>query len=96
MAHAHTHQSTDATAASATFAATLELPPRSAAPEIDRISQMPLSEFAAAGMVVRVRSQSLGRTVLFASDNASVDNQEGLDVFRASDLMELLESPKLS
>ena len=65
--------------------------------QIDRLSKMPLSEFAVAGMVVRVSSKSLGRTVLFASDNADLESAdvkaEGMDVFRAAELIALLELP---
>ena len=59
---------------------------------LDRLTHMPLSEFAQAGMVVRVHSRTLGQSVLFASDNASVENEEGLSVYRASELIDLLGS----
>ena len=61
--------------------------------DIDRVSTMPLSEFASAGLVVRVRSKALGETVLFASDNARFENEESLAVYRASELIALLDSP---
>ena len=53
---------------------------------------MTLSEFAQAGLVVQVRSGALGQSVLFASDNATVENDEGLSVYRASELIDLLGS----
>ncbi len=57
---------------------------------LDRLTHMPLSEFAQAGLVVHVHSESLGQSVLFASDNAQVENDEGLSVYRASELIDLV------
>ena len=59
---------------------------------LDRLTRMPLNEFAQAGLVVRVYSRTLGQSVLFASDNVSVENDEGLSVYRASELIDLVSS----
>ena len=59
---------------------------------LDRLTHMPLSEFAQAGLVVRVHSRTLGQSVLFASDNARVENDEGLSVYRAAELIDLVGS----
>jgi hypothetical protein len=59
---------------------------------LDRLTHMPLSEFAQAGLVVQVHSRALGQSVLFASDNATIENDEGLSVYRASELIDLVGS----
>lgn len=51
---------------------------------------LPLDDFARAGLVVRVWSSVLGERVIFASDNARIDPGEGLPVYRAAELRELL------
>jgi hypothetical protein len=57
------------------------------------VCQMPLEEFAQAGLVVTVYSEVLGETVLFASDNAVVDPSERRAVYRAAELREVLDLP---
>lgn len=51
---------------------------------------MPLSEFAEAGRVVRVFSSVLGEVVILASDDAVIDPDESLVVYRAAELRELI------
>src|SRR5262249_20182118 len=50
---------------------------------------MSLEHFRLAGVVVEVRSDVLGETVVFASDNAHVDRAESRPVYRAQELFEL-------
>jgi len=51
---------------------------------------MPLEKFATARLVIRVSSEVLGESVIFASDNAAVDPGERLVVYRARELKLLL------
>ena len=51
---------------------------------------MPLSEFAHAALILVVRSNILGETVILASDNALVDPGEQRPVYRAAELRALL------
>lgn len=51
---------------------------------------MPLEEFGEAGLVVAVRCQLFGETVVFASDNAPVDPGERRVVYGAAELQDLL------
>lgn len=53
------------------------------------ICDMPLPEFAIAGLVLEVTSSVLQETVIFASDNAIVDPGENRVVYRAAELEKL-------
>ena len=55
-----------------------------------RVAGMSMSDFATAGLMVRVRSAVLGEDVIFASDNAEVGTDPGLPVYRANELSRLL------
>lgn len=55
-----------------------------------RVAGMSMSDFATAGLVVRVRSAVLGEEVIFASDNAELATDPGLPVYRANELSRLL------
>lgn len=57
-----------------------------------KIAGMSLADFATAGVVLRVRSERLGETVLFASDNATIANGETRAIYRAAELARLLDS----
>jgi hypothetical protein len=54
------------------------------------VRALPLEDFALAGLVVEVRSDVLGETVIFASDDARVDPGELWPVYRARELRVLL------
>lgn len=54
------------------------------------VTAMSLPELAEAGLVVEVRSEVLGETVVFASDNASVDPGEQRVVYRTAELAVLV------
>ena len=69
---------------------TRPIPPQSSG--AFKLAGMSLSEFATAGVVLRVRSERLDETVLFASDNAVVDTSENRAIYRASELAQLLNS----
>lgn len=60
------------------------------------VSAMPLSEFAEAGLVLRMRSEALDEAVVLASDNATVDPGELWVVYRARELAELLKLDRSS
>ncbi len=70
-------------------------PTRVAPPRPDdgafKLSGMSLADFATAGVVLRVRSERLGETVLFASDNAIIERSETRAVYRAAELARLLD-----
>ena len=66
-------------------------PPSVARPALHRIAGLSLADFAKAGMILTVQSAALGRTVLFASDNAALRNGETRRVYRAADLERVLE-----
>ncbi len=55
------------------------------------VCQMRLSEFASAGLVVTVYSEVLNETIVFASDNAVVDPGGRRPVYRAAELLEVLD-----
>ena len=63
---------------------------RSATSAASRVAGMSMSDFATAGLVVRVRSAVLGEEVIFASDNAELATDPGLPVYRANELSRLL------
>jgi hypothetical protein len=54
------------------------------------IEQMSLGEFAKAGLVLTVYSAALGERVIFASDNAPLEEQLDRLTYRAAELRELL------
>ena len=54
------------------------------------IEDMPLADFAASGLIRKVKSKALGETVLWAADNAEVDLGTDLVVYRACELKELI------
>lgn len=57
----------------------------------EEVLRMPLSEFAEAGLVVRVRAEVLdGEEVIFASNNALLDPGERSVTYRASELRQIL------
>ena len=57
------------------------------------VPELSLEEFSKARLVVRVKSSVLQEEeVLFASDNALVNEEAGLVVYRASELRRLLSS----
>ena len=51
---------------------------------------MSMKEFAQAGLEVTVDSDALGEFVVFASDNTSAIAQDGLTVYRAAELKQLV------
>lgn len=63
--------------------------------ELD-VASMPLDRFARAGLVIKVRSEALGCSVIFASDNSPRRHlrSNGLAVYRASELAELTKMGK--
>ncbi len=60
--------------------------------DASRVAEMAMSDFATAGLVVRVRSALFGEEVIFASDNAEIAPDLGLPVYRARELSRLLAS----
>ena len=60
--------------------------------EASRIAGMAMSDFATAGLVLRVRSAVLGEEVIFASDNAEIAGDPGLPIYRAKELSRLLSA----
>ena len=50
------------------------------------LARMRLTDFATAGRLLRVDSEVLGETVVFASDNVSLEGVEDCVVYRAADL----------
>ena len=61
-------------------------------PEASEVAGMAMSDFATAGLVVRVRSALFGEDVIFASDNAEIATDRGLPIYRAQELSRLLAS----
>ena len=63
----------------------------SASVECADIAAMSLAEFAQAGLIIRVRSDVLGRDVLFVSDDVPENALSGaaLPIYRASELRKL-------
>jgi len=58
-------------------------------------AEMTLEAFTTAGLVVRVTSRLLGEDVLLVSDNAeSVDETGDLVVYRAEELLRLVQLPQ--
>jgi len=62
-----------------------------------QLEQLPLDQFATAGLALRVYSEVLGEDVIFASDNAEICEHPDLPVYRADELRQLLKlrSPDL-
>ena len=56
------------------------------------VPELSLEEFSKARLVVRVKSAVLQEEVIFASDNALVNEEAGSVVYRASELRRLLSS----
>jgi hypothetical protein len=54
------------------------------------VRALQLEDFALAGLVIEIRSDVLGETVIFASDDARVDPRELRPVYRARELRVLL------
>ena len=50
------------------------------------VKEMPLVDFASSGLVRKVESKALGETVVWAADNAEVDPECDLTVYRAAEL----------
>lgn len=63
---------------------------------VSDVAAMRLDEFAEAGLVLRVRSDALDEVVLFASNNATVDAHEPCIVYRARELVGLLDLDRSS
>ena len=61
---------------------------------VGTVAGMTLTKFARAGLLIKVHSELLDETVLFASDNASIAAGQTLRVFRAADLDGLLRRPQ--
>ena len=56
----------------------------------DDVAGMDLAEFAGSKLVVSVRSEILGETVIFAGDAATIDPGERRAVYRGHELLDLL------